>query len=75
MADENFVKDFDIKDLYSNINSDAFELANFVKKEEIPIFVSDIIKNGDTVLVLGAGDIRDISAPTVDAIKKKLNLC
>ena len=73
-ADEDSLEGLSIKDLHKSINSDIFEMTEVVKKEDIPLFISEMVKDGDVILVLGAGDIRDISVPTVNAIKKKLEI-
>ncbi len=65
------VRDVSIKELYKAMDSDKFEQMEYVKKEEIPEYVSRIARVGDMVLVLGAGDIRDISGELVEKIKSK----
>jgi UDP-N-acetylmuramate--alanine ligase len=69
-ADEDPLEGVSIRDIYNRMDRGRFELLDFVKKEEIPGYVSRIVKEGDMVLVLGAGDIRDISKPLVSEIEK-----
>jgi UDP-N-acetylmuramate--alanine ligase len=42
---------------------------NFLAKDSIPRFLADKVKDGDIILILGAGDIRDIGPAVVESIK------
>ncbi len=70
-ADEKPVEGVKIRDIYDRIDRSKFEMLDFVKKEEIPDLVSRIVRDKDLVLVLGAGDIREISAPLIEMIEKR----
>ena len=70
-ADEEPVSGVGIKDIYEKMNKNSFELLNFVEMNDIPEYVSGIVKDKDVVLVLGAGDIRDISGSLVEKIERK----
>jgi UDP-N-acetylmuramate--alanine ligase len=70
-ADEEPVEGVEIRDIYDRIDRNRFEMLDFVKKEEIPDLVSRIVRDKDLVLVLGAGDIREISAPLIEMIEKR----
>ncbi|MGB2601927.1 MAG: UDP-N-acetylmuramate--L-alanine ligase [Candidatus Omnitrophota bacterium] len=70
-ADEDPVSGVGIKDVYEKMDKGSFEVLNFVEMNDIPEYVSGIVKDKDVVLVLGAGDIRDISGSLVDEIERK----
>ncbi|MEA3489130.1 MAG: UDP-N-acetylmuramate--L-alanine ligase [Candidatus Omnitrophota bacterium] len=69
-ADEEVIGDIGIADIYRAIDRKKFDLVEIVEKEEIPGFVSGIVKENDMVLVLGAGDISELAAPILEAISK-----
>ncbi|MFQ5953021.1 MAG: UDP-N-acetylmuramate--L-alanine ligase [Candidatus Omnitrophota bacterium] len=58
------------QDVFNRINKSRFEAMDFVKKEQIPEYVSGIARENDIVLVLGAGDIREVASPIVEMIGK-----
>ena len=60
-----------VHDILNAIDSSKFQLVDFVKKEGIPGYVSGIVRENDMVLILGAGDIRDIAVPLSDAIRRR----
>ena len=68
-ADEDPKEKVEIKDLFDRIDKTVFEESYLEDKGKIPAIVSGIARRGDIVLVLGAGDIRDISGDLVNAIK------
>ena len=70
-ADEDVIGNVDIQDMKKAIDGSRLKMVDVIKKEAIPEFVSGIIKDDDTVLVLGAGDIREIAGSIVDKIKEK----
>ena len=70
-ADEEPVGGVGIRDIYNRIDRSKFEMLVFVKKEEIPDLVSRIVRDKDLVLVLGAGDIREISGALIETIEKR----
>jgi UDP-N-acetylmuramate--alanine ligase len=71
-ADENPSDGKGVHDILNAIDKNKFQLVDFVKKEEIPEYVSHIVMERDIVLILGAGDIRDIARPLSDAIREKV---
>ncbi|MGD2279077.1 MAG: UDP-N-acetylmuramate--L-alanine ligase [Candidatus Omnitrophota bacterium] len=64
----------DIRDIFKEIDKSRFEAFDFVEKSSIPEYISGIVKDNDTVLVLGAGDIREVTEPIVKSIKKKFKV-
>jgi UDP-N-acetylmuramate--alanine ligase len=60
----------EIKGIYEKIDKGRFEATDFIEKDRIPDYVSEIIQENDIVLVLGAGDIREISGAIVEKIKE-----
>ncbi len=57
-------------EILKGIDKNRFESLELIDKENIPEYVSGIVKDNDIVLVLGAGDIREIAMPIVERIKK-----
>ncbi len=74
-ADEDPLEGISIRDIYDRMDRGSFEILDFVGKDDIPGYVSRIAKSGDTILVLGAGDIREISGPLVDEIRMRVRDC
>lgn len=70
-ADEDAIEGAGIKELYNAIDGDRFNRIDVVEKNAIPEFVSGLVREDDTILVLGAGDIREIAVPIVERIKGK----
>ncbi|MBD3426211.1 MAG: UDP-N-acetylmuramate--L-alanine ligase [Candidatus Omnitrophica bacterium] len=70
-ADEDPIEGSDIHDVYGKIDRSCFEILEFVEMNDIPEYVSGIVKEKDVVLVLGAGDIRNISGRLLDQIRKR----
>ena len=70
-ADEDTSGKMDIKVLFDAIDKDVFSESHLARKEDVAGLVSGIVRTGDTVLVLGAGDIRDISGDLLDAIRQR----
>ncbi|MFH1847382.1 MAG: UDP-N-acetylmuramate--L-alanine ligase [Candidatus Omnitrophota bacterium] len=60
-ADEKIGQKVNVRDLYRNIDKSRFKHTAIVEKADIPDRVLDISEYGDIVMVLGAGDIRDVS--------------
>lgn len=60
--------------IYDRLDKSRFERVELVKKPDIPEFVSGIVKPGDIVLVLGAGDIREQAAPLLRKIGEKIGV-
>jgi len=71
-AHEDPVKGLGIRDIFDRIDRSRFREVALVSKEFIPDRVSDLVREGDTVLVLGAGDIREISPLILNSIKHRL---
>ncbi|KJJ85806.1 UDP-N-acetylmuramate--L-alanine ligase [Candidatus Omnitrophus magneticus] len=51
-----------VRDIFERIDKTRFEQAEFLPKEKISNFISGIAKDGDVILLVGAGDIREIGA-------------
>ncbi|MFH1395377.1 MAG: UDP-N-acetylmuramate--L-alanine ligase [Candidatus Omnitrophota bacterium] len=68
-ADEEIKGDINAGGLYKVLDKTRFEKTLFLKKEDIPESISGIVKRNDIVLVLGAGDIRQISSEIVKKIQ------
>ena len=59
------------RDIFEKIDKNNFERADFVEKEHIPEYVSDIVRENDIVLVLGAGDIMEEAGAIAEKIREK----
>lgn len=59
-----------IKDIYSRIDRSRFEHVDLLSKEEVPEKISRLAREGDTVLVLGAGDIREVSPLILQSVAR-----
>ena len=70
-ADEDPSGKMDVKLLFDAIDKSVFSEAHLAGKEAIPEIVAGIVRDDDTVLVLGAGDIRDISGALVGSIRQR----
>ncbi|MFH1309227.1 MAG: UDP-N-acetylmuramate--L-alanine ligase [Candidatus Omnitrophota bacterium] len=68
-ADEEKKKDINARSIYETLDKTRFEQALFLEKEDIPELISGIVKKDDIILVLGAGDIKDISLEIVREIR------
>lgn len=71
-ADEDPAERMDIKELFDRIDTRGFPGAFICGKESIPQRVADLVESKDTVLVLGAGDIREICGDLVNSIRIKM---
>lgn len=70
-ADENMIEGLDVKDLFERIDKSVFESSYLEEKTKIPALVAGLVKPFDIVLVLGAGDIREISSVIGERIREK----
>ncbi len=70
-ADETDMAGGGIEQIYNKIEKDRFERIDLVEKKNIPEFITSIAKAGDTVLVLGAGDIGEIPEDIIEKIRAK----
>jgi UDP-N-acetylmuramate--alanine ligase len=71
-AFEKDAKKIGIRDIFEKIDKNDFDIMEFVEKERIPEYVSEIVRENDVVLVLGAGDIREVSGRILEKIRKKI---
>lgn len=71
-ADEEASGAMDVKMLFDEIDRDVFSQSYLARKQDIPGLVAGIVETNDTVLVLGAGDIRDISADLLGVIRQRM---
>ena len=71
-ADEDPVEGASIERLFRSIDTSRFEDARIIKKENVPDLVADMVRENDTVLVLGAGNIREISCVLTESIRRKM---
>ncbi len=67
-ADEEAIEGVALDTICEAMDKSRFEIFRKIGKREIPEFVSAIVKENDIILVLGAGDIRDIAAPLIAMI-------
>ncbi|MFH1552615.1 MAG: UDP-N-acetylmuramate--L-alanine ligase [Candidatus Omnitrophota bacterium] len=70
-ADEDVIEEVAVRDMYEMIDRERFQTLNLVEKKDIPGFVSGLVRQNDTILVLGAGDISEISGNLVKRIEEK----
>ncbi len=70
-ADEDVDKSISSKDVYNAIDRNRFEDITFIRKEKIPAYIAGITKEKDVVMILGAGDIREVAPPVLEAIKTR----
>ncbi|MGB2879012.1 MAG: UDP-N-acetylmuramate--L-alanine ligase [Candidatus Omnitrophota bacterium] len=61
----------DIREIFGKIAKERFECLDFVEKDRIPEYISGLVRENDIILVLGAGDIREVSDPIVEKIREK----
>lgn len=71
-ASEKAIEGGGAKDLFDTMDKSQFEKLTLIGKEDIPESVSGIVRDGDTILVLGAGDIREISGELLSRIEGKV---
>ncbi|MFH1837418.1 MAG: UDP-N-acetylmuramate--L-alanine ligase [Candidatus Omnitrophota bacterium] len=69
-ADEETQYKITINDLYNRIDHKNFERIELLKKDRIAGLVPDMVRKNDIILILGAGDIREIGSEIVENIKK-----
>ncbi len=62
-----------IRDIWERMDKEKFEIFGFVEKSKIPGYIAGIVKENDTVLILGAGDIREIAVPVLKEIAEARN--
>jgi len=70
-ADEEKIEGVGVKGLYEKIDKSRFERLELLEKNDIPAFMPGIVREGDVILVLGAGDIRDIAEALVESIARE----
>ncbi|HNX91177.1 MAG TPA: UDP-N-acetylmuramate--L-alanine ligase [Candidatus Omnitrophota bacterium] len=70
-AHEKKTEGIGIKEILDRMDAKKFSLIKMLSKEKIAEYVSGIVEKNDVVLILGAGDIREISLPMLDLVKKK----
>ena len=69
-AHEDNVKSFSLKDLFCEIGIQGVGRMCFMEKEKVADLIATEVQGGDIILILGAGDIRNISSSVVDIIKR-----
>ena len=70
-ADEDKAGEVGSGDIYKAIDKSRFERIDLAQKKDISGIVSGIAGDDDVILVLGAGDIREISGDIVEKIAQK----
>lgn len=70
-ADEDITEGVHSRSLYDIVDKSRFEKVVFIGKKDIVDLVFGSAREGDLVLVLGAGDIREIAAPLVRRIGER----
>ncbi len=69
-AHEDRVDGISVRTLFGEIGPKKKESVEFLSKDMIPQFVSGIATPGDIILILGAGDIRDIGPAVIKHIEQ-----
>jgi UDP-N-acetylmuramate--alanine ligase len=70
-AHEDAVEKMSTKAIYDLVDTARFKRVALVDKKDVPGFVSDIAREDDVILVLGAGDIREQAEPLVRMLERK----
>jgi len=70
-ADEDKIEGPLLERIYESIDKERFEKVEIRDKDKIPEYISSMVREDDIVLILGAGDIRDISPEIVNMLKIK----
>jgi len=73
-AGERPLEGIDAKLLYRNISSRLNKRVEFLAKEEIPLRIEEILRPGDFVIVLGAGDITKVCDELVKRLERKIKV-
>ena len=73
-AGERPLEGIDAKLLYRNISSQLNKRVEFLAKEEIPLRIEEILRPGDFVIVLGAGDITKVCDELVKRLERKIKV-
>lgn len=60
-ASEKAIKGVSIKNIYDRVKRSGLKDVEIVEKDEIPQYIMSIKKPGDMILVLGAGDIKEVA--------------
>ncbi len=71
-ADEELAEAVKVEAMYEGIDKTQFEKVVVLDKGDIPRFIGETAKHGDIVLVLGAGDIREVSSLIVDRLSARV---
>ncbi|MBL7072378.1 MAG: UDP-N-acetylmuramate--L-alanine ligase [Candidatus Omnitrophica bacterium] len=69
-ADESAAEEIKIENICRDMDKTRFEKVVFLRKKDIPEFIRETAKQDDMVLVLGAGDIREVSGKIIDRIRR-----
>ncbi|MFH1847593.1 MAG: UDP-N-acetylmuramate--L-alanine ligase [Candidatus Omnitrophota bacterium] len=73
-ASESPIKGVSSKSIYSRMVQSGYKNVSFLPKEKIAGYLCGIVREGDIVLVLGAGDIGDVSDELVERLKRRGSL-
>jgi UDP-N-acetylmuramate--alanine ligase len=73
-AGEDPIEGSSIEGLFNAIDKSMFEDARMVKKENVPAVVSEMVRENDTILILGAGNLRDISGELTRSIRLRMEM-
>ena len=60
-ASEKAIEGVSVKTIFDKVRKNGVKNAIIIKKDEIPDYVMKIKKPGDMILILGAGDIKDVA--------------
>lgn len=71
-ADEEPLEKVNIERLFNLIDKSRFEFVRLIEKGSLPEAVAEVVRENDTVLILGAGDIREISSVLTTLIRRKM---
>ncbi|MDP8259222.1 MAG: UDP-N-acetylmuramate--L-alanine ligase [Candidatus Aadella gelida] len=70
-ADEDNSDKMSVQDIVKKIDSNKFDKITVAEKCDIPGILPSMVKENDIVLILGAGDIREIGPDIVNRLKDK----
>ena len=70
-ADEDIIEAAKVEDILNGIDRERFEKIAFMGKDKVPDFIVSCAQENDIVLVLGAGDIREVSGDIVKCLQTR----
>lgn len=58
--------------IIERLKENDFTAANFVKRTDLPQFISTFLKEGDVLITMGAGDITNVGPAVLEALEKRI---